>query len=499
MEIPYTVNPRRDTGLFNAKVGIWLFLASEVMLFGGLFSAYIFLRTGVREGVDIPWPNGLDVHGWMYWIGFINTLILIASSVFVVMAWAQLKLRNYGKYQLYMAGVLICSALFMVNKGYEYNSKLNHHFGIYLTDGTLLDGALVKDEKHGIKGDEIVFQADEVDFALVGTGVFGKADPYFLDFAENKDLTYDIQLFKAESADGKLEFVEGEMKSGLSADLIPGVLDVHIAELEKAAAADAVERKKALKQKIREAEGAAKIALQRELALLRPIKIPGKVVGKPSEPANYVFKRKEILGGKPGKESIAFFRGNGLRGTLVDDTVDIEVHTIDLQMVAVDTESMAWGNDIWSHGEGEAMKEGYLHHKAEAEEHYREFIQQGYFPADKIYRWHHAHAAHSKAETGGEDSHSEYSVVSVPGDQVRRMGNHGPKFGPYYAIYFTMTALHGLHVVGGAIVLGYFLFFGRKLYKKNPEHLANRVEVGGLFWHFVDLVWIFLFPLYYLL
>src|SRR5437867_11774529 len=44
MEIPYTVTARPDTGLWNAKVGIWLFLASEVMLFGGLFSAYVFLR-----------------------------------------------------------------------------------------------------------------------------------------------------------------------------------------------------------------------------------------------------------------------------------------------------------------------------------------------------------------------------------------------------------------------------------------------------------------------
>ena len=46
MEIPYTVKPRPDTGLYNAKVGIWLFLASEVMLFGALFSSYILLRVG---------------------------------------------------------------------------------------------------------------------------------------------------------------------------------------------------------------------------------------------------------------------------------------------------------------------------------------------------------------------------------------------------------------------------------------------------------------------
>jgi heme/copper-type cytochrome/quinol oxidase subunit 3 len=62
-----------------------------------------------------------------------------------------------------------------------------------------------------------------------------------------------------------------------------------------------------------------------------------------------------------------------------------------------------------------------------------------------------------------------------------------------------MTGLHGLHVLGGMLVLGYFLVRGRKLYLKNPEHMANRVEVGGLFWHFVDLVWIFLFPIFYLM
>jgi cytochrome c oxidase subunit 3 len=55
-------------------------------------------------------------------------------------------------------------------------------------------------------------------------------------------------------------------------------------------------------------------------------------------------------------------------------------------------------------------------------------------------------------------------------------------------------------VLGGVIVFIYFwLPVGANLYKRNPEQLANRVEVAGLFWHFVDLVWIFVFPLFYLL
>ena len=59
MEIPYTTEARPDTGLYNAKVGIWLFLASEVMLFGALFSTYILLRVGAPENL---WPHGSSLR-----------------------------------------------------------------------------------------------------------------------------------------------------------------------------------------------------------------------------------------------------------------------------------------------------------------------------------------------------------------------------------------------------------------------------------------------------
>ena len=56
MEIPYTVELRRDTGLNNGKIGIWLFLASEVMLFGALFASYILIRVGAPS-----WPRGASI------------------------------------------------------------------------------------------------------------------------------------------------------------------------------------------------------------------------------------------------------------------------------------------------------------------------------------------------------------------------------------------------------------------------------------------------------
>jgi len=74
-----------------------------------------------------------------------------------------------------------------------------------------------------------------------------------------------------------------------------------------------------------------------------------------------------------------------------------------------------------------------------------------------------------------------------------------PSKSTFLAIYFTLTGLHAIHILGGITVMGYFLGPGAKLYKKNPEQFTNRIEYTGLYWHFVDLVWIFLFPVLYLL
>jgi heme/copper-type cytochrome/quinol oxidase subunit 3 len=113
MNIPYTVEERPDTGLANGKLGIWLFLASEVMLFGALFSTYIILRVGATE-----WPHGeLNIP-----LGAVNTVILISSSVTMVMAWASLKMNEWGKHRFYLIATFLLAAVFLVNKYFEYSA-----------------------------------------------------------------------------------------------------------------------------------------------------------------------------------------------------------------------------------------------------------------------------------------------------------------------------------------------------------------------------------------
>ena len=148
MEIPYTSEVRPDTGLTNPKLGIWLFLASEVMLFGSLFSSYVLLRSGAPT-----WPVQHEVLSVP--LAALNTVVLIASSVTMVMAWASLAPHTAAvtrgdnvaegnalkRYRLFMGLTLLGGAIFLVVKAIEYGDKFSHHLypatnnflGLYFT------------------------------------------------------------------------------------------------------------------------------------------------------------------------------------------------------------------------------------------------------------------------------------------------------------------------------------------------------------------------------
>src|SRR4051812_7309718 len=277
MEIPYTVEPRPDTGLYNAKVGIWLFLASEVMLFGALFSSYILLRVGAA---GVNWPHGLlNIP-----IGTFNTAVLITSSVTVVLAWASLKMGNFSRFRKFQSVTILCALGFLGIKSIEYKDKFTH-YEVWKKDGTRMTGHI-------------------------------EGTPWF----------WNTRTLDA--------------------------------------------------------------------------------------------KNIQVLKFQPDP-----------------------------------------------------------HHYAEPRP---------------------AHKEAAGAPAAHEGGH-EHATIEIPRGDIKRLSAFVPGHSTYFGIYFTLTALHAMHVLGGAIVIAYLWVHGGKMWHTQPIRFTNRIEVSGLFWHFVDLVWIFLFPVLYLL
>jgi heme/copper-type cytochrome/quinol oxidase subunit 3 len=375
MEIPYTVHPRPDTGLANPKLGIWLFLASEVMLFGGLFAGYIFMRLGAEPWM---WPQGwLNVP-----VGTFNTFILIASSVTIILSWECLKMRKYKAFKAWLAATWICGLAFLVVKlAYEWPTKF-HHYGGY-----------VKKEA-----------------------------------AAN----YEKYLGNKDTKDGKGSHVDGhETRKGYPRLFIGGHLDtekdpyaqtaanvpyVSAAQLDAVLAMGATEQ-----DSTRKAKMLANRAKALEAIVVRPDDI-----NRLNDPALTPEVKANIL-----------------------HTMNtIHVHSVDAE-------------------NGDP-----------------------YDPSND--------SAHFIPRPQKEVDH----LVIEKSDLYPGHGSFVPKLNTYLATYFMITGLHGAHVLAGCIVFIYFwlpIKGGSKLYTTNHAQLCNRIEVSGLFWHLVDLIWIFVFPLFYLL
>ncbi len=131
--IPHDMDPHPDTGMYNGKFGIWLFLASEVMLFGALFSSYVLLRVGAPTGM---WPHRGD-EILNVWMAMINTFVLITSSVTMVMAWAALKMHDLAKGKMLLTITFLLAGTFLVVKFFEYKSKASH-FEVFLNKPVML-------------------------------------------------------------------------------------------------------------------------------------------------------------------------------------------------------------------------------------------------------------------------------------------------------------------------------------------------------------------------
>ena len=405
MEIPYTVKPRPDTGLYNGKLGIWLFLASEVMLFGALFSSYVLLRVGAEAGT---WSMGL----MNVTVGAGNTMVLIASSMFVVLAWAELKQGNLAGYKKWKWATIACAVLFLVVKwSYEWPEKFKH-YDVWLNDKMVLN-------QHFEDGYNAIASASE-EVKSVQEHVEGiYTERFFKEASDGPDGSK--AAFSKAWDNGKLA-LSGHINAYEEA-----LIDVGIGSWNADAGVTQEKAKAAIK-----AAGASP-----EKAFEGSDQVLPKLDYKQAKEAEYAL-------GQAGFE--------------------VKLSVVDYKLVT----AHPW---VWR----------------------TKRINEDIGGKPRV-----------RSITLGLDHSYDKKIpkqeVAIETRHISRLSSFEPKHSTFFGIYYTITGLHAAHVFGGIIVMLYnMLPIGLAMWHKDREQFTNRIETFGLFWHFVDLVWIFLFPILYIL
>jgi cytochrome c oxidase subunit 3 len=96
----------------------------------------------------------------------------------------------------------------------------------------------------------------------------------------------------------------------------------------------------------------------------------------------------------------------------------------------------------------------------------------------------------------GFEYQNKWELHHVPGLNFRLEEGQVPQIAIFLSLYFALTGLHALHMVIGFVLLSVILWMAWR--KRFSPEWYTPVEMAGLYWHFVDIVWIFLFPLLYL-
>jgi cytochrome c oxidase subunit 3 len=90
----------------------------------------------------------------------------------------------------------------------------------------------------------------------------------------------------------------------------------------------------------------------------------------------------------------------------------------------------------------------------------------------------------------------KFEIHHVPGFDWVATGPHANELFLFVSLYFSLTGLHALHMIIGVCLMSVIAWMAYK--RRFSAEWYTPVEMSGLYWHFVDIVWIFLFPLLYL-
>jgi len=443
----------------NGKLAMWLFLVTEIMFFTALIGVYLILRNTVPGGVpyDFRWPTPEKVH-LSEFIGAFNTFVLIASSLTVVLAHYAAAKGDYKGATNYTGITLALGLVFLGVKAYEYKAKFDHD---------ILPGRIGE--------------------LLPGRGVAWE---------------------KANHATGMqyVNRVKGQLAHALKALLLPPFRDLkdpkHALELKTAIPAKEQEIS-AKEEEIKEARAGTLAKLEEELDKLKTeLEVLKKTSVKPhpviselsSSPERFVIAlgpwgadhaaleallAKHVKHDEENKDkevplpttAEAFEKLKASIPTLEEDP-----EALKKQKEHEDEEGSATGESPKKIGTLDYQMAHLLADMNEpsAAVTYRSPLR----PARVGVRVNHIlHVAH--------DRHKEVHLTpAIPNGNM------------WASCYFAMTGFHAIHVLGGIVV--FVMIWWKGMSGKMGPGDVGMLEVTGLYWHFVDIVWIFLFPLLYL-
>ncbi|MCH8275310.1 MAG: cytochrome c oxidase subunit 3 family protein [Armatimonadetes bacterium] len=92
---------------------------------------------------------------------------------------------------------------------------------------------------------------------------------------------------------------------------------------------------------------------------------------------------------------------------------------------------------------------------------------------------------------------SKFEHHLFPGEHFDFKGENGEHAEMFFSLYFAMTGLHGIHVLVGILIMVALVYRTWRMRAQRQDYIP--IELTGLYWHFVDIVWIFLYPLLYLI
>ncbi len=189
----------------NSKLGMWLFLGTEIMFFTAFIGAYLVLRIGSPGWPDDPKDTHIHV-----WAGGLNTFVLITSSFFVVVAHEAMGVKNFKKAWNFLGFTFLLSCGFLGIKSYEYYGKISHD---------ILPSHIAENDEQAINKvtDEMedVVKAEMTRHGLKGTALEDKRTALQAAIGEQKGETL-LQLHALDAFDGKFVKLKRHTRENVS-------------------------------------------------------------------------------------------------------------------------------------------------------------------------------------------------------------------------------------------------------------------------------------------